>query len=189
MSQSSLDRVGAGAQHFPAEKWHRLSQFVRASWSRPNPVIDRRLQALVRNDAQWSLHARMPAYDRAHHLRVYDHLVAQGQTDADLLSAALLHDVGKADLIGHVRLVDRVAVVVLRFLAPSWLERLAQPNGMRLLHGLYLGQHHAELGADLAAAAGASARTCGLIARHECADDAADTALSALIAADESAGT
>lgn len=165
----------------------RLTQFVRVVRLRPDPRVDVTLQALLDNPAQWRLLERMTRYDRAHHLHVYQWLVERGHRDPDLLRAALLHDVGKADGRQRVMLGHRIARVLGRAVTPSGLDRLAKPNGSRLCHGLYLAQHHARLGAEMARSTGASDRCCALIARHEDASAGDDVELAALMAADAEA--
>jgi hypothetical protein len=66
------------------------------------------------------------------------------------------------------------------------LERLTVVRRRGPLGGLYLARHHAALGARIAANAGASARCCELIARHE-GPAGDDGALAALMAADAQA--
>jgi len=161
-------------------------QFLSAFRRRDVQLVDRRLQAIVRNDEQWELLARLSAYDRAHHLGVYDSLRASGWTDSDLLLAAALHDVGKADERGRVRLAHRVALVMLGRVSPGLQTKLASSPGNRVTHGFYLAVHHASLGANLAGRAGATRRCCQLIAGHH--DDSTgltDPELLALISADK----
>lgn len=168
--------------------WLRVGQFARAARARLDPAADAELRALLANEAQWRLLERLTPYDRAHVLRVRRLLVDFGHNDPDLLRAALLHDVGKADEQGRVRLAHRVAIVLLRRLTTGLLRRLTDRPRGGALRGLYLAERHAELGARLAAEAGASARCCELIARHEQLDADADSALAALQAADATAG-
>ena len=165
----------------------RIAQFFTALTHRHDREVDQRLRRVLLNEAQWQLMARLAPFDRAHALRVRDDLVAAGYTDPDLLLAAALHDVGKADAEGRVGLAHRVLVVLLRRFAPDLLARVAQTGGRRLSHGLYLATNHARLGAELAADTGASERCCSLIARHEERRPVDDPELEALIAADEGA--
>src|SRR5262249_17388537 len=61
--------------------------------------------------------------DQQHSLRVCRGLQARGCTERDLLAAALLHDVGKAE--GRVPFWTRPVIVLGKHLAPRLLERLA----------------------------------------------------------------
>lgn len=164
----------------------RWRQFAAALACRPDPRVDARIRVLLDDDRQWALVARLPAYDRRHALHVHDRLRAAGHVDPDLLRAALLHDVGKADARARVGVTHRVLRVILRWLHPSLPRRLATRHA--LSYRLFLAEHHAALGAEAAQHAGASERCCQLIARHELRiEDVDDRELRALIAADEGA--
>ena len=161
----------------------RVRQFAHALRSRPDSAVDAELQRLLASDAQWQLMARLTPFDRAHHLRVYSLLIASGYDEPDLLRAALLHDVGKAEECGRVHSLHRAVHVVLGRFAPELLERLAVYDGW-FRHGLWLSLRHPEIGAALARNAGASERCCALIASHAEPPSGADPLLMALAAAD-----
>src|SRR6266704_4723009 len=78
--------------------------------------------------AQWlpssaqPLFQTMSAADQRHSLRVCQGLLARGGVDNDLLVAALLHDVGKAQ--GRVPFWTRPAIVLGKLCAPRLLKRL-----------------------------------------------------------------
>lgn len=157
--------VSAPTQHAGADRlWtirHRLRQGVRALWPRPS-LTRADLPAGLLTTGQADALLALPRADQDHLLRVFDHLRAQGVTEHDLLVAALLHDIGKASNAGTVRLVDRVALVLLGSAAGRFTS-LPVPPWRR---GLAIAVHHAAIGADLAAALGCSARTCWLIRHH-----------------------
>ena len=165
---------------------HRLRQGLAAL--RPAIPTDRdAILAQALTPAQAVAFCALPAHDQAHLCRVYRTLRSHGVDDRDLLAAALLHDLGKVAGRCHVRLVDRVARVLLRRLAPALLRRLARLPAPAWRCGLALAVNHAALGAARAAELGGSPRTCWLIAHHEDADAAADPDLQLLMAADRSA--
>lgn len=161
---------------------YRVQQFARAvgAWFRPDGADETLLARYLAPDAV-ALFRTMPHYDQQHALRVAQTLRAQGQDDADLLAAALLHDVGKsasggpgASRVSRLRLWHRVATVLMRALRPGLLEQIGRDEPGSWRRAFYVQQHHAALGAELARRAGCSARTEALIRDHE--DPPAQTA-------------
>jgi hypothetical protein len=175
----------------PKQSWlhgalWRVRQFRHAVRSRPEPAVDSELRRLLASDAQWTLLARLTPFDRAHHLRVYRLLIDAGHTDPDLLRAALLHDVGKADARGRVGVIHRSVHVLIGSVSPRLLHRIAADEGW-FQRGIFLSAYHAEVGAALVRIAGGSQRCCDLIRRHNKRSDQNDPLLAALIAADNAA--
>ena len=109
-------------------------------------------------DRQLAVFDGMPVADRRHGLDVMARLRAAGVTDPDVLLAGLLHDAGKGPGVG---LWPRVAWSLGEAWGP-WVVRVAHPvpGFGRALDRI---REHADLSADLAAAAGCSARTVDLI--------------------------
>lgn len=103
----------------------------------------------------------MSLADQQHSLRVCQGLRARGCRDEEMLRAALLHDVGKAQ--GRVPFWTRPAIVLGKLCAPQLLARLALPPSSAAFSSLPTWRRalsyawwHAEVGADLCAAAGLS---------------------------------
>jgi hypothetical protein len=107
--------------------------------------------------------------DQRHSLRVCQGLLERGCRDRDLLAAALLHDVGKAQ--GRVPFWTRPAIVLGKLLAPHLLKSLTvypyegkkMPAWQRSLSNAWW---HAEIGANLAATAGLSDKSVLYIRTH-----------------------
>ena len=138
---------------------HRVRQFAAHLRARVTPEETSLAHRILPADAA-ALFDGMPVADRRHALDVVDRLLAAGQDDSDLLAAALLHDAAK----GHrMRLWHRVAGVLLEAFAPATLQRLASPDPRSWRHPFHLYLQHAALSADLAAAAGCSARATAFI--------------------------
>lgn len=125
--------------------------------------------------AALALFKTMSPADQRHSLRVYRGLQAHGCRDGDMLAAALLHDVGKAQ--GRVPFWTRPTIVLGKRLAPGLLKRLVVYPGAqdrRSLPGwrraLSYAWYHAEVGAELAAEAGLSQQAVRYIRTHHQAD-------------------
>jgi hypothetical protein len=113
----------------------------------------------------------MSPADQQHCLRVCRGLRARGCDELDMLAAALLHDVGKAQ--GRVPFWTRPAIVIGKRLAPSLLQRtlldpdkLEQDQGHSWRRSLSYAWYHAEVGARLASAVGLSERAVLYIQTH-----------------------
>lgn len=160
---------------------YRVRQFF-AALTAPLAREDLRQAERMLTPAQWRLFLRMSPSDRRHGLAVCRALQAEGVPPADLLVAALLHDVGKAVVPSAIWV--RVATVLLEWFAPRWLEREPPPGWMRAVVAY---RQHAEQGAEWAARAGCSLTTVDLIRRHETpVDPETDPLLARLQAADDS---
>lgn len=141
---------------------HRVRQFARAL--RPQMAgTDVAAAGNVLSARQYALFARLTPADQRHALEVCRRLRAAGVGDAEVLQAALLHDVGKVG--SGLGLWQRVAAVLLAAAAPAVLRLLAIRGPWRRAFGAYL--RHPQRGARLARLAGSSARVVALIAAHQ----------------------
>lgn len=166
---------------------YRTRQFWNALLS-PRRRVETRAISPPLASAQVTLFRRMQLSEQTHAYRVFQRLKAAGHTDADLLVAALLHDVGKT--LHPLSIFERVAIVLGKRLFPRAVR--GQGGGMPgwLRRPMQVAENHAAWGADLATQAGASPRTVELVRRHQDspppgADFHADPLLAALQAADD----
>lgn len=138
-------------------------QRVRQFWRHVRAGVsdeERGLVSRVLPDGAVALFDEMPVADQRHGLDVAQHLLAAGVDDADVLAAALLHDVAK----GHrMRLWHRVAGVLLEAFTPSLLRRLASPDVRSWRYPFHLFLHHSPMSAEAARAAGCSERCAAFI--------------------------
>jgi hypothetical protein len=137
----------------------RVGQFIGHLTARVDPDEEARARHLL-PDAAWPLFAAMPTADRRHALDVAGRLLAAGQTDPDLLAAAMLHDAAKGR---RMRLWHRVAGVVLAAIAPRSLARLACADERSWRYPFHLYLHHSALSAEAAVRVGCHRRTADLI--------------------------
>jgi hypothetical protein len=122
---------------------------------------------------------RMPVPDQRHALVVLARLRASGQTDPDLLAAALLHDAGKGS---RVRLWHRVVAVLVEAIVPSRMDGLGSSDPTSWRHPFHLQRHHEALSAQAALAAGCGPRVAAFIVGTADGSDA--QLMAALTAAD-----
>lgn len=160
---------------------YRARQFWRALFP-PRRAVDESLLRAHLSPAQLHLFRQMHPSEQVHAFAVFWRLYEGGKRDPDLLTAALLHDVGKS--LAPLALWERVLIVLAKHLFPqrwlAWGE--GQPRGWR--RPFVVARQHPAWGADLAAAAGTTPRACDLIRRHQ-EDHPADDLLRLLQEADE----
>lgn len=141
---------------------YRLQQVWHFFRRQPSPEDITWLQDYLTLEEQ-ALFFKQQKGDQAHVIIVARTLYGQGYHDERLLSAALLHDVGKAP---GVSLFWRTILVLGKKLAPSLLASLpAQPQGW--LAPLIRAYHHPTLGATMAQHAASHADTVSLIRYHQ----------------------
>lgn len=167
--------------------WHnaayRSGQFFRGfRWALQPDEVSRVCTLL--NDRERMLFSAMQGRDRRHSMDMLHwlerHAPAGAPPSRELLTAALLHDVGKGSLI----VWDRVAFVLLGAGSPRLRRSLAREEGPRWRRALWRLEHHADLGAGMLEAVDSSARVIELVRRHKDADAGGDQELRALIRAD-----
>jgi hypothetical protein len=164
----------------PSRAHYRAGQFLRSIGARPDEPALHRVRCRL-NTAQWSLFEAMAPRDQWHAIETVRLLSEGGHDDPELELAALLHDAGK----GYIRLHERVVYVLLSSV-PRLLRRVATPGERGWRCAMRRSLLHAETGAELALATGASERVAWLIRMHH-HPDPDDTQLLALLAADERA--
>lgn len=112
--------------------------------------------------------AQLSVADQQHLIAVATRVSEMAGDDEDLINAALLHDIGKADGDVRIRLTDRVAKVLLERSCRSLLQRLSrQATAPRFCGGVWVLSRHAATGASWARGWGYSDRVAWLIAHHE----------------------
>ena len=147
---------------------YRVKQFFGALTARVDEDDEQELAQWLM-PSQRDLFRQMARNDQRHSLDVCATLLRAGHADPDLLTAALLHDAGKA--AGRIGLWQRTLVVLLRRWAPgllNWLSRgdsIARAPWWR--RGFVVNKLHTELGARRAKEAGASPTAVALIRRHQ----------------------
>jgi hypothetical protein len=145
--------------------FYRLEQFwlaLRAVAPSDNQLAPARE---VLNPAQMKLFTRMQSSEQIHSLRVIGTLQAEGQTNPDLLVAALLHDIGKIRY--PLRLWERIFIVLGKTFLPDRVKSWGDGTRRRWARPFEVAQQHPLWGAQLAQDAGATPLAVSLIRRHQ----------------------
>jgi hypothetical protein len=98
--------------------YYRSSQFFKAIGARVTDEDLALVELVLATSAQRALFARMPAADQCHAVGIVRTLRAEGQRHP-----ALMHDMAKSG--AGISVFHRVAVVLLQWFRPGWLEWLA----------------------------------------------------------------
>ncbi len=126
---------------------------------------------LVLTAKQMQLFTCLQPSEQIHALRVLQTVQQQGETDPDLHTAALLHDIGKAR--APLKLWERVVIVLGKFffreVATTWGR--GQPQGW--MRPFVIAEQHPAWGGEMASASGASPLAVSLIRRHQSPDEIA----------------
>lgn len=154
---------------------YRLRQFWSALYAKPSGGDLDKVSSLL-TPAQMALFSQMHRSEQAHSIQVMAAVsrASQGIPDEprkDLLTAALLHDVGKSRF--PVRLWERVIIVLSKAFLPGQVRRWGvgqpsgegQPSGWR--RAFVVAQQHPAWGAQMAEEVGASPMAAALIRRHQ----------------------
>ncbi|HDD25399.1 MAG TPA: hypothetical protein ENF52_08180 [Chloroflexi bacterium] len=163
-----------GVVSLPAAMGRRVRQFFRAMTAR---VSWEELESITTylSPEFLALFRSMAIQDQRHCLDVWHALRVSGHTDPDLLTAALLHDVGKA--VAPLPTWQRAIVVLLRRLWPSLVHRWAgeAPPSVTARGDTLTGWRrpfvvhywHPEIGARLVQECGGNPTVVALIRYHQ----------------------
>lgn len=143
---------------------YRLRQFWTNLVGKPAAESLAQARQLLGPDL-YALFLQMQPGEQAHSLQVFLDLRALGQADLDLLTAALLHDVGKAR--DRLRLWERVLVVIGKRVFPSRWRQWGQGEPRGWKRAFVIAEQHPEWGAEMADSAGASPAVVNLIRLHQ----------------------
>ncbi len=143
---------------------YRIWQFWQSLGKPPCDLAWHKVEGLL-TPRELALFRQLPVPDQNHSLRVLNTLERGGESDPDLLKAALLHDIGK--ILHPLRRWERVYAVLLGNLFPETAARWGkmEPRGLRRAPVII--QQHPVWGAGLAEEAGCSSRVVDLIRYHE----------------------
>ena len=111
------------------------------------------------------LFTKMPVPDQNHSLRVFESVLSAGESDNDLIKAALLHDIGKG--LYPLRRWERIFAVFMGDLFPGLALAWGKGQPESIKRPLVIIHQHPAWGAELAREAGCSETVVWLIGNHE----------------------
>lgn len=169
---------------------YRASQFWQALIAPKEGIETRAIQPYL-SPTQIVLFRRMHPSEQSHAFQVLNRLKDAGHDDPDLLTAALLHDIGK--ILSPLSIWERVLIVLSQHFFPGAAKHWSAGKPIGLRHPFVVAENHPAWGASLAAQTGASAQALSLISRHHEAlavlpASHTDQLLAALQHADDSYG-
>lgn len=144
---------------------YRVWQFWQVIKAQPLTKEDKAEIAEILNPGELELFFRQDISGQQHALRVMRTLRKAGHDDIELLAAALLHDIGKADAL--TRWWDRPVVVLAQTLLPGRSALWASGSDIGWQRPFVVKKCHPEWGAAAATASGSSTLTVFLIRKHE----------------------
>jgi hypothetical protein len=148
---------------------YRTRQFWNAVGTKPAEID---LQAIrqILTPRQMTLFSRLQPGEQAHSIHAYHMLIERAENHPDLITATLLHDVGKT--LYPLHLWERGLIVLAKALFPRQVKLWGRnPVREKTLFSwqrpFVIAEQHPAWGADLAARAGTSPLAVSLIRRHQ----------------------
>lgn len=146
------------------QMYYRIHQFFNGLFAYVNSKDLENVSEIL-SPAQMALFNSMSTADQAHSIRVFNSLLQQQEQNPELLSAALLHDVGKSRYT--LRLWERALIVVMSKLFPLQTKKWDADSPIGWKRPFIIAEQHPIWGAEMVDNAGASQLVINLIRRHQ----------------------
>ncbi len=148
---------------------YRSRQFWLA-WCAPSLTDqDLSLARSILTAEQMQLFTCLQPSEQFHALSVLQAVQQQGETDPDLQTAALLHDIGKVR--APLRLWERVLIVLGRKLFPERAKTWGYGGLQGWMRPFVIAEQHPAWGGEMASEVGSSHLAVSLIRRHQSPDE------------------
>lgn len=144
---------------------YRLRQFWQAGTAGPLPESAFEEIAGTLDERQVMLFSRFQDSDQQHSFHVWQLLKDRGHDNPDLLTAALLHDIGKVRV--SLRPWERALIVVGKALWPQRAVQWGSGAARGWRRPFVVRRRHPQWGAEMAAEAGVSPTAVRLIRVHQ----------------------
>ncbi len=142
----------------------RVRQTLQATFAWVLPLDEQQAQSYL-SEAQFRLFKTMRRSERQHHLRVLEKLLKKGQHHPALITAALLHDIGKTR--ARFTMVERILAVLVKKFLPHQFEVWANGEAKGWRQPFVMSAKHPEWGAEMVAKSGGDMVAVELIRQHQ----------------------
>lgn len=159
-------------EHWMNRICYRALQFWAAL---QNPQLQDNELELVKSiltTPQMHLFNKLQNSEKKHGIRVLKTLVGEGETNPDLITAALIHDIGKT--VYPLRPWERVLVVLGKRFFPHLHKEWGKRKPKGLTRPFVVALNHSQWGAELARIAGTNPMVITLIREHETVSESND---------------
>ncbi len=143
---------------------YRINQFISALWAKPNKE-DLIFASSILNSKQFKLFEKFQNSEQFHAIAVCRQIQGNGYINADLLTAALLHDIGKIRF--PLNIFERILIVICRKLLPDQVKNWGDNEAKGVYKAFVVSIKHPKWGAEMVEDTGASPLVCSLILRHQ----------------------
>jgi hypothetical protein len=144
---------------------YRVRQFWAAVRTNPLDQADLTLAKRILTEEQMALFSRLQPSEQVHGLRVLQTLRNLGEDHPDLLTAALLHDIGKIKY--PLQVWERVIIVIVKRLARNKFMAWGNSTPSGWKRPFVVAVQHPDWGASFAAQADTNELATRLIKNHQ----------------------
>ncbi len=145
--------------------WYRVWQLWQVLIAKPLKAAEWQAIEAVLTAEELELFGYFSLNDQLHSYRVMQDLLARKWNDSQLLTAALLHDIGKTKV--KLTLIDRSLAVLLKKLFPSRTTEWGMGEAVGWKRPFVVKAQHPEWGAQMVEAIGTDKTAVWLIRHHQ----------------------
>ncbi|MBT3241052.1 MAG: HD domain-containing protein [Chloroflexi bacterium] len=143
---------------------YRINQFLLALLAKPGKK-DLVFVSSILNSEQFGLFKKFQASEQFHAIAVCRQILEQVDNDEDLLTAALLHDIGKIRY--PLNIFDRIMIVLGNKLFPNQIKIWGKNEPKGFFKAFVVSEMHPKWGAEMVKKTNASPMVLSLILRHQ----------------------
>jgi len=144
--------------------FYRFRQFWNAITSSPSSDDLVQVQQKLSPKA-FDLFLRMHPSEQSHSIHIYKQILEGGESNDDLITAALLHDIGK--ILHPLHILERIVIVLGKKIFPIYIDIWGDGDINSWRRPFVIAKKHPLWGAEMAEEADVSALAVDLIRHHQ----------------------